>query len=214
MNEFSLFKTFSDIDAANDLIQLLEERKIKFSIINDAFEVDITFTGNKQSNIQILIQQDDFNKVQGYLEAEAENEIIEVDQSHYLYKFTNSELFEILEKKDEWSMYDYVLAKKLLIDRGVNVDSAVLEKLNIKRDSELSAPEKGPSFTVLAGYFFGIAGGLLGILIGWSLWKSKKTLSNGEKVYVYVEEQRANGKIIFYMSFFVLITFLTFRFGH
>ncbi|MDN5202313.1 hypothetical protein QQ008_13085 [Fulvivirgaceae bacterium BMA10] len=46
------------------------------------------------------------------LEEFSQGQIINVDSNHYLYEFTDDELFEILMKPDEWGSIDYELSKK------------------------------------------------------------------------------------------------------
>jgi len=56
MSDFTIFKTFRNLAEANGLIQMLEEEEITFSLIENTFDVDITFTGNTPKDIQLLIQ--------------------------------------------------------------------------------------------------------------------------------------------------------------
>ncbi|WP_431243320.1 hypothetical protein ACQ9BO_01130 [Flavobacterium sp. P21] len=52
----------------------------------------------------------------------------------------------------------------------------------------------------MAGYLFSLLGGGIGMVIGYSLWTSKKTLPNGERVYSYNEADRKHGKTIFILG--------------
>ena len=53
MSELKLFRTYRHLDDARELIELLEKNEIKFSIVENSYDVDITFSGNKsQSDIQ------------------------------------------------------------------------------------------------------------------------------------------------------------------
>ena len=62
--EKALFDTFPSMDYAQELIQILEENKIEFSLVEHAHNVDITFTGNKISQIQLFLDTTKFNIVQ------------------------------------------------------------------------------------------------------------------------------------------------------
>jgi len=206
MSDFSIFKRFSTMAEAQQLIDLLEVNNIKFSLIDNSHDVDITFTGNQsQSEIQLLLQQSDFEKVASLMENAIVKEINEEDRSHYLFEFTDDELYEILTKKDEWSVYDYVLAQKILAERGKAVSENELETLKAKREEELAQPEEGPQIQIFAGYFFGVLGGLIGLMIGWYLWKAKKTLPNGDKVPTYTQDQRNHGKTITIISVIAMV---------
>ena len=43
-----------------------------------------------------------------------------------------------------------------------------------------------------------VVGGVAGLFLGWSYWRSTKTLPNGERVPSYDEASRKHGKQIFY----------------
>ncbi|MFT5820963.1 MAG: hypothetical protein ACI8ZM_002211 [Crocinitomix sp.] len=193
MNDKSLFDKFPTIDDAQELISILEEELIEFSIVENAFDVDINFTGNKISAVQIFIDSSDFERVHKLKEDKAEAQVDLTDKTHYLFRFSTDELYEVLEKKDEWSSYDYAFAKKLLEQKGEDISPEFLESLSKKRKNDLDKPEKSSQVEIIVGYVFAFLGGLLGILIGWYLWKSKKTNTDGNKVFAYSEGDRRHG---------------------
>ncbi len=56
MDGFSIYKIFPSLAEANELIAILEENKIQFSLVDNSHDVDITFTGNNsQSNLQLFL---------------------------------------------------------------------------------------------------------------------------------------------------------------
>lgn len=95
--------------------------------------------------------------------------LIKLIRSIIYSSFSNEELFEILEKSDEWSKFDYVLAQKLLKERGQDINENMLESLKRQRIRELAKPEENQKGWINAGYIFAVLGGLLGILFGWHL---------------------------------------------
>ncbi|MEP7095275.1 MAG: hypothetical protein ABI793_14530, partial [Flavobacterium sp.] len=125
--------------------------------------------------------------------------------------FTDDELYEILLKADEWNEFDYKLAQKILTQRGKSVDTELLKALKKQRLDLLTKPEEDQKSSIMAGYIFAILGGFLGILIGYSLWTSKKTLPNGQKVYSYNEKDRVHGKNIFYIGLIILPFYIIIR---
>lgn len=120
-----------------------------------------------------------------------------MNKDHYLFEFPNEELYEILTKPDEWNSFDYKLAQLILKDRDQDINEDFFHSLKKKRIAELSKPDKGQDFWIISGYIFSLLGGFLGILIGWFLWTMKKTLPNGEKVYIYSDPDRRHGRRIF-----------------
>jgi hypothetical protein len=71
------------------------------------------------------------------------------------------------------------------------------KKQKQQKSNSLSKPEKCPQGLIVAGYVFAILGGFVGILIGWSIHDSKKTLSDGKRIYTYEQSDRHQGMIIF-----------------
>ncbi len=63
------------------------------------------------------VTSDNFERVSEILDYVATKEIFEIDKSHYLFNFSDEELFDLLAKPDEWSAFDYQLAQKILDKR-------------------------------------------------------------------------------------------------
>jgi len=202
--EYSIFKQFPTIEQAKEVQLLLNENNIETVIGDNVPPVDITFTGDTLRNeIEIRIKQSDFEKAHIIIEKENEISIEDVDQDYYLLQFTNEELYEILLKSDEWGAFDYSLAQKLLIQRGKSVDKELLSALKKERIKDLSKPEENQKPWIIAGYLFAVLGGFLGLIIGYSLWTSKKRLPNGQRIYSYLPNDRNHGKYIFFIGLVV-----------
>ena len=208
--EYSIFRRFSDIEQVNELKIALNEQGIDTIVDDNSPPVDVTFTGGGAINnkIEVRIKQSDFDKAELILEKIAETQLSDIDTSYYLFEFTNEELFDILLKYDEWNEFDYALAQKILKDRGKSVDKELLESLKKQRLEELAKPEGNQRPWIIGGYFFAFMGGFLGLVIGYLLFTSKKTLPNGEKVFSYAKKDRIQGKYIFYIGLVVFPTLL------
>ena len=201
---YSIFKKFSVLEQAKEVEQLLRDNNIDTIIADNVPSVDSTFGANPLNNeIEIRIKQSDFDKASKILETQVENLINNIDDDYYLLSFTDDELYDILLKSDEWSEFDYSLSKKLLKERGKPVDDELLKSLKLKRFKELAKPEENQKNWIIAGYIFAVLGGFLGLIIGYFLWTSKKTLPNGQKVYSYYPNDRKHGKYIFYISLII-----------
>lgn len=207
MNEFALFRRFKDKAQADELAEELINNGIEYELIDDSPTMDITFTGNAhyQSEIQLMIKQSDFAKANKILDDKADELLMSITKDHYLFEFTNEELYEILTKPDEWSPLDYKLTQQILRDRGQVINDDLLRSLQEKRISELSKPEKHQTAWIIIGYILSTFGGLLGIFIGWSIWTMKKTLPDGEKLHIYSERDRRHGERIFVIGIIVLL---------
>jgi hypothetical protein len=55
-----------------------------------------------------------------------------VDPNHYLFHFTDEELFDLISKLDQWSMFDYSLATDILNERGIKTTKESISDLKNK----------------------------------------------------------------------------------
>ena len=196
MDEFIMFKRFIDAKQAKKLAEELTKKGIECQLIDDSLSKEITFSNNSE----LLIRQSDFEKANTILDERADELLVNINKEHYLFEFTNDELYDILTKPDAWNSLDYKLAQQILKDRGQEIDEELLKSLKEERIAGLSKPNKGQALWIIVGYIFSFTISIFGILIGWHLWKMKKTLPNGKKVYVYSENDRIHGKWIFFIG--------------
>lgn len=213
IENFVVFRNFPTLIQAKELETLLNKNNIKTVLADNLPPIDITFSGNTlQNQYEVKIDSSDFEKAEEILEKETENLLDTIDQDYYLLSFTNEELYEILLNSDEWNVFDYKLAQKLLTERGKTIDTEMLVSLKKERLKILAKPEENQKPWIIAGYIFSLLGGGIGIVIGYSLWKSKKTLPNGERVYSYSAEDRKNGFRIFLIGVIIFPLFFMLRF--
>lgn len=206
---YSIFRKFPTLEQALELKELMNENGIDTIVDDNVPPVDITFSGSTLLNeVEIRIKQTDFEKAESILEKSAKNIIDEIEKDYYLFEFTNEELYDILLKSDEWSSFDYTLSQEILKQRGKSIDTDLLNSLKKERLNHLAKPEANQKPWIIGGYVFSILGGFLGLIIGYFLWTSKKTLPNGQKVYSYSESDRKHGKYIFYIGLIIAPTAL------
>lgn len=212
-NDHSIFRRFSNIEQALELKIALNSNDIDTIIDDNSPPVDVTFGvgGSLQDTIEVRIKQADFEKAELILEKEAEKQLNNIDPGYYLFEFSNEELYDILLKSDEWNKFDYTLAQKILRDKGKSVDKELLDSLKKQRLEDLAKPEGNQKPWIAAGYILALLGGFIGLVIGYFLWTSKKTLPNGQKVYAYSENDRKQGKYIFIFSIIIFPVALLMR---
>jgi ABC-type lipoprotein release transport system permease subunit len=204
-NQYSVFKKYPTVEQVQEVIRFLNKNDIETQFGENSSSLDSNFLGSSFNNeFEIKIKESDFEKANQILEKIAENQINEVDSDYYLFSFSNEELFDILLKQDEWNEFDYSLSKKILNSRGKSVDFDMLKSLKKQRLEDLAKPEENQKLWIVAGYFFALLGGLLGVIIGYVIMTSKKTLPNGKKVFSYNENDRIQGKIMFYIGIIML----------
>jgi hypothetical protein len=203
--DFITYQRFNDIALANNLADILQRHNITYTIEEESLTFNPTFVLNNElaNEYAVKIKSEDFEQVNQLLVEEETTNIDEVEADYYLFKFTNDELIDLITKADEWSAFDYLLAQKILTERGITINDKYLAELKEKRIEELKEPETPQTTWIVVGYMAAFLGGILGIFIGWHLLSSKKTLPNGEKVYDYNEHDRKHGRNIFYLSIII-----------
>lgn len=118
---------------------------------------DVSFANNAlNQEYRLKIKSEDFVSANTALENEAVVGLQEVDPEHYLFDFSNEELMQLIAKRDEWSDFDFLLAKKILEQRNVNLDMGELAHIQEKRLEELSKPEKVSPGWIYAGFLFAL----------------------------------------------------------
>lgn len=207
--EFLNFQKFDKKEDVLSFSEILKENGIDSLIEDTGNSLDSNF-GNSQFSIEYLlkIKKSDFEKAGNLAQEISERELNEVEEDYFLFDFSDTELKDVILKKDEWGNFNSSLAQKILKDRGVEVTSEQIESLHEERLIQLSQPEKIQSEWIFMGYFFAVLGGLLGVLTGWYLMTLKKTLPNGETVYSYVPSDRKHGKRIFVIGLVFLTIFI------
>lgn len=129
-----MFKRFMDNEQAKEFAEELSKSGIDCQIIDNSLSKEITFS----TNSELMIRQSDFDKANKILDEKVDELLKDVSIEHYLNKFTNDELFDILAKPDEWHSLYYKLAQKILKDRGQNIDEDLVKSLKQARVNELS----------------------------------------------------------------------------
>jgi hypothetical protein len=204
--EFITYQKFDDPALADDLAETLNENGIAFNIQEETTGFDPSLVmSNAAVYYAVKIKSEDFEKVNALLKEKENIETDQVEKDYYLFGFTDSELRDVIIKADEWSVFDVVLARKILAERGINMSDTEISRIHEKRVEELKRPEKPQTTWIIIGYICAFAGGLLAVFIGWYLVTAKKTLPDGKRVYEYDEHDRQQGKYIFYIGITIAV---------
>ena len=210
-NNFEEYKTFTNHTEVKEFTELMDQNHIEYKVHKITPVLDPAFAGNTQNdNIVIKIKPSDVEQVEQILLNEVDVNVEDLAPDYYLLLFTDDELMDVVVKKDEWNDFDYVLAQKLLKERGKEITPEVLEMIRRQRISELSKQNPYPGHWIIAGYVFSILGGLIGVFIGLMLiWDTKK-LPGGAKIYAYDSKARRHGKMILAVGLIMLILTIIF----
>lgn len=193
---FAPFQLFASADEAQPLLAALAERGIEATTSLDAGQLAFDPScANQQlfTNFIVKLHPADFELAQQLQEQVNEQLLRRLPAHHYLYSFSDAELFDILTRPDEWSSLDVTLARVLLQRRGREVPAATLQQLRQQRSAELARPEASHPGWIVAGYVLALLGGLLGLLVGAQLYFHRKDLPSGQRVYAYAAADRAHG---------------------
>jgi hypothetical protein len=212
MSEFVTYEKFATIAELKEFVELLQANTIPYELEDDVQLFDASFANiSHHRDYRIQLLPEDFDRVNELRNKQSEVELNEIDPDYYLFQFTDEELIDLISKQDEWSPFDFQLAQKILKDRGREVSKQEIDRLKDKRVTELSKPEKHDKGWIIIGYIFAFLGGLIGIIIGYYIVSSKKTLPTGEQVYTYSEADRKHGSYILLIAITAIIIAVAFR---
>jgi len=211
--DFVTFRRFNDRTAALALAETFRENGIECGLEDVSENFDVSFANNEiNKDFRIKLKPVDFERADTLLLQLAEKDLADIDPGYYIFDFSNEELKEIIEKQDEWSSLDFLLAKKILKERGVEVNVSQMQTFKEKRMKALAEPEESPKILIVAGYILAFFGGLIAIIIGAYLRTHKRTLPNGERVFGYAASDRAHGERILIIGVLGLILSAVYQF--
>lgn len=211
-NEFVVFQKFNDKASALELEVLLKEEDIEYVLEESAAYFSPTFVdSNLGREFSVKLKKSDFERVENLIEKTVSEQINSIQSDYYLFEYTDDELIEIIRNKYEWNKFDFLLAQRILKERGKDFSSEELNAFKEEYVSILAAPEKSNTIWIIVGYVCAFLGGFLGIAIGWHLFKYKKILPTGDVVQVYSESDRKHGVIILIIGIVVSVLSLIFR---
>lgn len=204
MQQFITFRSFNTEQEVQQFVEFLEKMEIVYELEEyqkNLLPAFLTNVSNHEKEFSIKLRQEDFDKANEFVLHD--DEISGIDMNSYLNSFTDDELIEILVKPHEWGVVDRTLAPQILVERGYDISKLDIEAKKEQHIAQLTKPKKGSLGLIIVGYVF-VLFGLIGLIIGWILL-SKKTLPNGEKVYIYEKNSRRHGIIMIAICIFLLI---------
>jgi len=143
-SEYSVFQTFTSHEEALELNSLLIKSNLKTKI-HDSSTASTTIVSTGNTAFSVYVHEKDFIKANEILEEEARKAVKNISKDHYLFEFTNDELYEILFKKDEWSQIDFLLAQHILKERGEEINQNILDQFQKNRLNSLQTTKEKAS---------------------------------------------------------------------
>ncbi len=207
-SQYVVFKRFSSKENAEELSKQLTAHEVQNVIDTSALPVSIVPNGQMQNEIVVKVKQSNLRKANLMLQQLMHKNIAQLDTDHYLFEFTEEELIDVIKTPHEWQYDDYLLAQKLLKDRGCAIAEKQLksfESVNLAREAQ---EEKAPIFMLYRGYIYAFVIGGMGLIVGLGLLYQRKTISDGRKVNFYDEASRKHGKYIVLISIFTSLVYI------
>lgn len=194
MNNYVTFRKFSDQAEALDLKEILTSEGIDTLVEEDSYDLDITFANNALISKSYLVKMDraDFRRAESILFHHSEALLEGLPPDYYVYDFSDEELREIVENPDEWSTMDYVLAIRLLKEKGTDISTTQIEEIKAQKVKSLSEPAEMHPGMIVTGYVLSFLGGIFGLVVG-AILQQKITLPDGNTVPAYVKSNRVHG---------------------
>jgi hypothetical protein len=196
MPDLLVYQTYPNQAVAQGLLALLDEQRIAYTTDHAPARYNAALGMASEENFVVRLRPDDFTRVRQLEEKQATDSLGELPTDYYLFAFGNAELWELLGQPDAWSSHDVALATRLLRERGETVTDEALLALRARHTAALAAPNASPTGWIVAGYAFSVLGGILGMAIGWSLWRYRKTLPDGRTVPGFSAADRYHGRVM------------------
>lgn len=197
MNNYEVFKSFYEEEQAIALHQFLKEKGIDAVIVKNKRVTDKMIGGDGlEKDLFVKINPADFDHANRLIDQQVELNISQLEPDYYLFSFADEELFEIVQKADEWNNQDVILAKKILKDRGFDLSESQVKEMRSTRIKELSIQEEESPSWIVAAVITAFLIPPLGLILGLSLMQSKKVLPDGNKIFSYTAKVRSHGQTI------------------
>jgi len=206
------FKKFPDATEARAQQQFLIDNGIECIFINTSPAMGSAMAGELSREYEIQLHPESFEQAGVLYLKQAESMMADLPEDYYLLDFSDDELQEVILKHDEWSEFDYLLARKLLADRGKDIDESLIKALRKQRIEDLAKPEQDQTAWIAFGYLAALIGGFFGVITGYVLWSSQKTLPNGQVVYTYNAKDRMHGKNILILGCIMIPVIIAIKF--
>jgi len=139
---FQTFQRFNDPGLASEIADKLKAQHIECVVEKVRPLLEPGFFRNPvEQTIHLKVRVSDLEQADKALEEFYRRQLQDVDPGYYLFSFTDVELLDILAKPDEWGHFDYVLARALLADRGLEIPDEVIGQMKQERRRQLASEE-------------------------------------------------------------------------
>jgi hypothetical protein len=211
-DHFVVFQKFTHQVQAEEIADLLRSGGITYQLegTKAPFDPSFAFT-SYEPEVELKIKQKDFLRAGNLLDSHYRQMVRDVPSDYYLHNFSDVELRDLIQKRDEWGHFDFVFARHLLSERGVPVTNEVETEANKQRLLELKKPARLSIYWIIIGYILALVGGLIGFFMGLTILVFRKTLPTGDLIFAYDKYSRNHAMAMILIS--TLLLLLRFSFG-
>jgi hypothetical protein len=136
---FRTFQQFNDPGLASAIAEKLKAQQIECVVEKVKPLLEPGFFRNPiEQTIYLKVRAADLDEANKALEEYYRDRLQDVDPDYYLFSFSDPELLDIVAKPDEWGHFDYVLARALLTDRGLEIPDEIIGQMKQQRLSQLA----------------------------------------------------------------------------
>ncbi len=226
MSKLLTFAKYNTVEEAEADSTILSENGVHNTVEVEKTPLDSNFVGKYYNDgVLLKLSGTDFKKAQQLIFEKTIINLDELDKEYSLLSFSKDELLDVVKHPDDWGIYNVKLASMLLNEMGISMSVHSIFKYQ-EADIEEHAKPKDFNrsvillcnffslFAIVAGlyseaalfliYAFWFLPGLLGCIIGLTIYRSKKTLSDGTQVYSYSPASRKQGIYMIALSLFAI----------
>jgi len=193
---YEIFAEFDYRQMFDNLCAFLDGQKIPYKIWEkhqDPGEEYALVPALTDSAFYVYLRLIDFERTQALLREEAKAQSIYKEADYHLRRYSDDELYAILEQPENWQILDVVAARYLLNERGKNITEEEVELMRQHRLIELRQPRKLTTKERQNGYLTAIFLGPLGFFWGYHYYSDRRLLPNGRKVLNFAPQARSEG---------------------
>src|SRR5687768_3438171 len=195
MTSFNVFQEFYTVQSLEEAAEVLKQENIAYEVFQaEGIQRDFTFGAKFEFKYELKIQLKDFAKAKELLSDHYSRSIVEVDDDHFLNRYSDLQLCDIVRRKDNWSLESIVYSKLILKKRGIVLSDEEIKEGIKDLDDKKREGKDLDSFTIGIIYFFCVTNFLFAYIVGSILQKSWAELSDSTRVPKYNEHVRLHGK--------------------
>lgn len=206
---YTVLHSFDDPETAEKIGETLERNGIPY-MLNDLSGLSgstIAF------NLQLKIKYTHLEEAEQALAGYYGGNMLETNPGNYLFDLASEELHEIVTNPARASLFEYQLSREILKSRGEEVAPREIRQTQKERFTEKLGIQKAPLWLIVTGYFFSVGGGIVGLIIGWSLIYSRRETLDGEKNPAFRPADRQHGVIMMVTSCIIIFLELLYKFN-